>query len=489
MNEVKHYIDGKYEVSERTFTRKSPKSDQEFSIVPDGDAVAVAGAVAAAKRAFPTWKALSVATRANYVMKMSAWLVSQYGQEGEATRLKCLISDEIGKPLPEADIEVIETSDFLAFFANVAQSTLESKKLELDDTLWPTKTSRVQYEPKGVVAIIKPWNYPLEMIAWALAPALIAGNTVVIKPSEKSSVVAHMFSEMAEDVGLPFGVLNIVYGGADTGRFLVSSKDINHVTFTGSVTAGREIAKTCAEKLCSSSIELGGNDAALVLSDADVELAARGVVWGSFCNAGQVCVGIKRALVMSNVYDAFLSRVTELTRQIRLAVDMGPIVDEHQLDAVDLMVRDALQKGATLVTGGGRDASIPGYYYKPTILTSINQEMRLWHEECFGPLLPVMKVNDERELLTLANASDFGLGASIWGQNVSQMERLADKLDVGAIWFNDVNVAFPQAPWGGRKNSGVGFELSTESLLSYSNRKHLCYEVGSSSDRAWWFPY
>jgi acyl-CoA reductase-like NAD-dependent aldehyde dehydrogenase len=234
-------------------------------------------------------------------------------------------------------------------------------------------------------------------------------------------------------------------------------------------------------------LELSGNDAAIVLDDADVTLAGNGLVWGAFCNAGQVCVGVKRAYVARKVFDAVLEKVVSLTSALRPGVDYGPIISERQIEAIEDLVRDAVTLGARILTGGRR-GEIPSYY-EPTILTDLSPKSRLLSEECFGPVLPLIPVGSTEEAVERSNESDYGLGASIWTSNLERGEEIARDLETGMAWVNDVNVAFPQAPWAGIKQSGLGFELSMDSIREYATRRHVNVETSSDVRRAWWYPY
>lgn len=487
ITEIKHWIDNKFEGGKERFTIRRPADGEDFVHAHIADKALVARAVSSARRAYPAWRDLTLKQRCEFVEKMADWLADHYGDEGEATELKSTIMEEVGKPLPEADIEVIETSDFLRFFANNAVEALSATEPKLDQELWPTKRSIVERVPLGVVAIIKPWNYPLEMIGWSLGGALVAGNTCVIKPSEKSPKTASFFARMCSDIGLPPGVISIVYGDAATGQALASHPDVNMVSFTGSYRAGKYVAKACADRLAKASLELSGNDAAIVLADADLDLTARGLVWGAFCNAGQVCVGVKRALVVESVYDELLKRVIALTASLREEVDYGPIISKDQLNSVIAFVEDALQKGAKAELGA--EVGSKGNFYSPTVLTNVSPNSKLLADECFGPILPLVKVEGVAEAVRLANDSDYGLGASIWTSDNSKGLEIAKKLEVGMVWINDVNVAFPQTPWSGTKASGIGFELSAAALQEYSRLKHVNIETGSDKDRDWWYPY
>ena len=347
----------------------------------------------------------------------------------------------------------------------------------------------VIYEPVGVVAAIKPWNYPLELPIWALAAALIAGNTVVFKPSEHSSFVGLEIGKLFEEAGLPPGVLNILTGDGEVGKMLVRHEGIDMVTFTGSVSVGREIAEQCGKRLIKCSLELGGNDPAIVEPDVDLELAANGLVWGAFCNSGQVCVSANRVFVSQKIAEDLTKRIVQKTKALRVTTDFGPIVSAEQLVTIEEQVKDAVSKGATVLVGGQRLEHDGGFFYAPTVLTNVSSSMRLMTEECFGPILPIITVSNTKEAVELANLSTYGLGASVWTSDLVKGREIADKIESGMVWINDVNVAFPETPWGGIKCSGGGTDLSDWGLYEYVHRKHINVETSASTRRDWWYPY
>ncbi len=484
-----NFINGQWVSSAHVVSVNSPRTGQLFAFVPDGTKLEIDAAVGAAKAALPGWSSLTIEQRCATVRRMADWLKEQYGDSGEATELKQHIMYAIGKPLPEADIEVIESASFIDYFCDIAPSVLAPENISLSHDLWPTKQSSVSFEPVGIVGIIKPWNYPLEMPIWSMIPALLAGNTVVFKPSERASTIGLLFGEMALSANLPNGVLNIVAGGKDLGKYLVDHHDVNMISFTGSNEAGRWIAESCGRQLKKVSLELGGNDAAIVLEDANIELVANGLTWGAFCNAGQVCVGIKKVLVSEKILGQVLPRIVENAEKLRLGIDIGPLVDQRQLDDVQNFVEDAIAKGAKVLVGGKPRLQDGQTYFEPTVLLNVTTEMKIANEECFGPVMPIMTFGSVSEAISVANSSDYGLGASIWTENEESALSISKELKVGMVWINDVNVAFSEAPWGGVKKSGLGFELSPDSIREYAVRKHLNVEKSKDVTRAWWYPY
>jgi acyl-CoA reductase-like NAD-dependent aldehyde dehydrogenase len=484
-----HYIAGKWIEGRKFVPIVSPHTGKPVGESSIGVAEEVSLAVDAARAALPDWRALSVGERCVYLEKLAEQLKLGYGEEGESTALKRLIMDAVGKPLPEADIEVIESASFIDYFSSIAIETLAPRDIQLNGDLWPTKRSTVLFEPVGVVGIIKPWNYPLEMPVWSLAPALLAGNTVVLKPSEKSPSVGEAIARMVESAGFPPGVVNVVAGDKSTGELLVANPGTSMIAFTGSVAAGREVAEKCGRLLKRVTLELGGNDAAIVLPDVDLDLAVNGLTWGAFCNAGQVCVGVKRVVVVKSVADQLIQKLTARAKELRLGIDVGPLIDKKQLDAVTKMVDLAIAEGAKLECGGYRDLGLEGFYFHPTILTSLQPTATLLLEECFGPVMPIVIVDDAAAAVAEANRSNYGLGASVWTTDLLAAETLAKQLRVGMVWINDVNVAFAEAPWGGTRDSGIGFDLSPEAMLEFVTRKHLNVETSNDTRRFWWYPY
>jgi len=483
------FINGIWIDSKESFTSLNPNTNELFGIVANANLDEVNNAVLSAKNALPSWSALSVGERSKILKKVVDFLVEEYGDAGKVTVLKQLISDEMGKRMPEADIEVLESSDMLNYFVLNAEKYLMTNEPSLNQELWATKKSEIHFEPKGVVAIIKAWNYPLELPIWAIAPALITGNTVVFKPSQHSSFVAIELVKLFEKAGLPSGVLNLITGDNITGENLVNNENINMVSFTGSSKIGTEINIKCAKRHIKCSLELSGNDGALVEHDADLELTSNGLVWGAFCNSGQVCVGIKRAFINSSIFDDLTSLIVNKTNLLKPKIDFGPIVSENQLIMIEEFVEDAISKGAKILTGGERIKNNIGNYYLPTVLTNITNDMRLMNEECFGLLLPLIKVDSTELAIEQINNSRYGLGASIWTENIEKGQKIAKKIQTGMVWINDVNVAFPEVPWVGIKNSGNGIDLSQFSLFEYVNIKHINTELSKDQRRIWWYPY
>jgi betaine-aldehyde dehydrogenase len=490
--DARNFINGKWVDARSNIANISPNDGCRIGAAPLSSQEDVDSAVCAARVAFQDWKAIPIQERASVLMRAADILGKEYGKEGEPTPLKLLINREMGKRLPEADVEVIESADMLSFFSNEGPDHLASRKLSLNKELWPSKDSRVEFEPVGVVAAIKAWNYPLEIPIWTLGAALIAGNTVVLKPSEFTPLVASHMVGIMERAGLPAGVINLVAGDGRTGAALVRHPDVDMISFTGSIPVGREIASECAGRLRRTSLELGGKDVMVVLPDADIDTVVNGALWGAFTNCGQVCVGVRRLLLHDSISQNVLDRLVAKTKALRIGTDLGPLVSLEQLAKVELHVKDASEKGASVVCGGKRPSNSElqgGFYYEPTILTGVTPDMIVHKEDTFGPVVAVSSFATLDEAAAVANAGDYDLGASVWSSSIEAAEDFSHRLDVGMVWINDVNIALPQAPWCARRKSGNGIELSEFSLHGYTYLKHISIERGNEASRPWWFPY
>lgn len=484
-----NYINGNWIDSESVIDSINPNTGELLGVIPNSNLTETQFAVKSARNAFVKWSQTTIDYRIEILKKVVAFLIDEYGEEGQVTPLKQLISNEVGKRLPEADIEVIESSDMIQYFIDNAKNILKEREISLNQDLWSQKESILTFEPRGVIAIIKPWNYPLEVPIWSIAPALVSGNTIVFKPSEHSTFVAIELIKIFEKAGIPKGVINLISGDGSTGHFLVNNDDINMISFTGSQKIGKEINIIAASKFIKCSLELSGNDAAIVDESANLELAANGLVWGAFCNSGQVCVGVKRAYIHKNIIINLTSSIVEKTNKLIKDKDYGPIISKKQLSLIDAFVKDAVTKGAKVLTGGKIIESVEGFYYPPTVLINVSKEMRLIKEECFGNILPIIEFSNMDEAINYANDSNYGLGASVWSTNEENYNLLTSKIKAGMVWVNDVNVAFPEAPWSGIKNSGGGIDLSDFGLLEYVNLKHINTEISSENKRNWWYPY
>lgn len=452
-----------------------------------------------ARNALAQWKKYSVESRAEILLKASELMIADQGNSGDLlnSEIMELIVDEMGKSIYEAEIEIFESSDVLRYFATEGVSFIKDESPQLDQVLWPTKRSIIRYQPVGVVGIIKPWNYPLEIPVWSIGAALLCGNTVVFKPSELSPFIGGWLGSIFKKAGLPDGVFNVVLGDGSTGEKLVSS-DIDMISFTGSTKTGNAIAQKCMEKNIKCSLELGGKDAFIVCHDADIERTVNGAIWGAYANVGQVCVSGERYFVHKDIYEEFVERIVEATSKLvvgngkDIKTDVSSLVSLAQLNKVEQQVKDAVNKGARVLIGGQRlndESHKNGFFYSPTVLVDVTDDMDVFFEETFGPIIAIQKFDNYDDVISKANSSKYGLGASVWTKSNDLAETIANALEVGMVWVNDINLCFPQYPWGGVKQSGIGCDLSKHGLYEYCTIKHINFENDMQNTQPWWYPY
>jgi acyl-CoA reductase-like NAD-dependent aldehyde dehydrogenase len=489
MKDGKLLIGGKWIECRKKFESLNPATGEVLGRACLAGEKEVIECVKSARLASESWKKTGIWGRARILAKIGDEILKR------AQELKTLITMEMGRPLVESEIEVIETSDMIKYFANEGKTYLEGDAIPINPELFPNKISFTMFEPIGVVGIIKPWNYPLELPFWAIAPAILTGNTVVFKPSELTPFVGIEIGKICQDAGVPDGVINVVTGDGVTGEYLVLS-DVNMISFTGSVETGKKIMKNSAEKLHRISLELGGSDPFIVFKDADLEEAINGAVWGRFTNCGQVCVAAKRVFVDEDIADKFVKGFVTKTKNLVVgngldpATDIGPIVSLEQRKKVEEQVKDAVEKGARVECGGKISSSdSKGFYYEPTVLTRVTNEMRVMTEEVFGPVAIISTFSDIGEAIANANRTIYGLGASIWTNSLDVALRTSQELECGMVWINEINVAYAQCPWGGIKHSGIGKELSKHGIREFVNIKHINIDYGTDKTRPWWFPY
>lgn len=466
---------------------RSPANLQTIGEIDVSGADAVHGAVERARKAQPEWAGLSFAERGRFLERAVRVII-----ERQDEWLDVIVADT-GKPRVEALAgELLASCDALQFYAKRAGRILADRSVPLH--LLKTKKLRVVHRPLGVVGIITPWNFPFVLSLNPTAQALMAGNTVVLKPSEVTPFAAALLADLFEAAGLPEGVFNLVHGDGETGAALVES-DVDKISFTGSVRTGRKIAEACGRNLKPCTLELGGKDPMIVCADADLERAANGAVYGAFVNAGQVCMSTERVYVVDEVADEFIEKVVSKTAELRQGsegeFDVGPIIWPPQLDTIERHVSEALAAGATLRTGGRRNPSEAGLFYEPTVLTDVRQDMAVMREETFGPVLPILRVRDESEALRLANDSGYGLSASVWTRSKPRGTALARAIDSGSVVVNDCLVAYglTESPFGGVKDSGIGRVNGELGLKSYCQVQSIVVDRFGGRAEAMWFPY
>ncbi|MDZ7360963.1 MAG: aldehyde dehydrogenase family protein [candidate division KSB1 bacterium] len=448
-------------------------------------------AVATAHAAQKSWGALPIKDRFAPLRKFFDLLFER------RMEVAALITRENGKPVAEALVaEVIVSLDLLKFYLRYAPVWLRTKRLPHENIALIMRRGYVAHEPLGVVGIISPWNYPLMLPLSGTLAALIAGNAVVMKPSEFTPTIALEMQKLFREAGLPDGVFQVVVGDGSTGAALAAS-EVNKIVFTGSTATGKKVAAAAAEKLIPVVMELGGSDPMLVLRDADLEHAASGAIWARFMNCGQSCVAVKRVFVEQEIYDAFVTKVVEKVKRLRLGpgshpdTDVGPMIRERQVAALESQLNDAIVKGATVLCGGKRRPDLGPLFFEPTVVVKVNPTMKVLQEETFGPLLPIVPVRDVEKAIELANATPHGLAASIWTNDVKRGRELAQRIETGAVLINDAvsHVGACEVPHGGAKASGYGRTHGRDGLLEMTRTKYLDVDPITFVRKPWWFRY
>ncbi len=439
----------------------------------------------------PFWAQLSLADRARYLRKAADVVVDEIDEIAE------LLTREQGKPITESyTMEVVPTIDVLHWCAEAGPKILDDEPIRMGQVLFLSKRAKFSYEPLGVVGVIAPWNYPWSIPFDEVAMALLAGNGVVLKPASLTPLLGERIRETFEKAGLPEGLVRVVHGGGAVGGALCESS-ARKIFFTGSVEVGRKVGEICAKQLKGSVLELGGKDPQIVCADADLGNAVSGCVWGGFANSGQTCSGIERTYVVKEVAERFVEGVVRRVGQLTVGdpmeweTEIGPMVSEDQFGVVGELVDDALDQGAERMAGGPRE--VPGFsgrFIAPTVLTGVEDEMRIMSEEIFGPVVPIIVVDSEEEALRRANDSNFGLGASIWTRDRAKGERMARRIESGMVWINDHSYTHGacQCSWGGVKDSGLGRSHSKFGFYECVDVKLISWEPGMTRD-IWWQPY
>jgi acyl-CoA reductase-like NAD-dependent aldehyde dehydrogenase len=384
---------------------------------------------------------------------------------------------EMGKAIKESRAEVEKCIWAIEYFA-------DNGKIFLTDEIINTEArkSTVSFEPLGVIASLMPWNFPYWQALRFAAPSLIAGNTIVLKPSSVTMQCGIQMEKIFEKVGLPDGVFQTIIASSKEAEYMIDSDNVSAVTFTGSVPVGAKVAQRATAKLKKTVLELGGSDPFIVCEDADIEKASSGAVKGRFINCGQSCIASKRFIVVKKIANEFIEKFVEKTEKLKVGdplsddTDVGPLVNSQAVESIDGIVKRSIKEGAQLLTGGQRkdikiNGGVKGYFYSPTIFKGVTQDMELSQEETFGPVAPILTVDDEAQAIEVANNTKFGLGASIWTQDLSKAERYSRAVQAGMVTVNNVVVSDPRVPFGGIKNSGFGRELSGYGILEFVNIK------------------
>ena len=468
MSDFSITIDGSAVASTSAFDVVNPATGKVFATAPSCTRTQLDDAMSSAARAFGEW-------RRDVGRRRQALSACAKALEARAQALAEILTREQGKPLARAIEEIHGAAAWFSYTAS----------LEIPvELLQDTEQARIEVHrrPLGVVAAITPWNYPLLLAVWKIAPALLAGNTIVVKPSPFTPLTTLKLGELLRDV-LPAGVLNVVSGGDELGAWMTSHPAVRKISFTGSVETGKRVAAAAAPDLKRVTLELGGNDAAIVLPDLEPEAVAKDLFWGAFANSGQVCSAIKRLFVPEDRADAFVAALGDLARSVRMGdgtdpdVELGPLNNRPQLDRVAELVEDARSSGARIVAGGSRRGS-DGYFYEPTIVVGAAEGARLVDEEQFGPALPILTYRDVDEAVGRANATRFGLSGSVWSADPERGAEVASRLECGTAWVNQHLAILPFTPFGGFKWSGIGVENGPWGLLGFTEIQTLHVKKG-----------
>ena len=461
MGAYKLLINGEMVDGDLSMDVLNPATEEVLADCPRASEDQLNAAVAAAKAAFPAWSKTDVDERKALVLKIADVI------EANATELVQLLTKEQGKPLEAATVEVYGMAAFCRYFTSL---DLPVEVLEDSDA----RRVEVHRNPLGVIGAIVPWNFPLLLMAFKLPPALIAGNTLVIKPAPTTPLSTLRLAELISDI-VPAGVINFITDANDLGAPMTAHPDVRKISFTGSTETGAKVMAGAAGLLKRITLELGGNDAGIVLDDVNPKEAAQKLFDSAFQNSGQVCIAMKRLYVHENIYDEVCDELATIANDTIIGdgseqgTKLGPLNNKMQYDKVKALIEDARQEGN--VIAGGEFPDKPGYFIRPTIVRDIKEGSRLVDEEQFGPVLPVMSFADESEAVARANSSPWGLGGSVWSANPERAYALAEQMDAGTVWINKHAELDPTIPFGGAKMSGLGNELGQEGLLEFTQQK------------------
>lgn len=466
----KAYINGDWIDSDRSFDVTNPADGKVLASVPDLGIDETLDAITSASKAFKKWKKTKASKRSRILRKWYE-LILQHEDD-----LALLMTLEQGKPMVESKGEVKYGASFVEWFAE------EAKRIYGDVIPTHKEDARVIVikQPIGVVAAITPWNFPNAMITRKVAPALAAGCTVVIKPSEETPLSALALAELAERAGFPPGVLNVIttYQASEVGKVLTGHSAVRKISFTGSTEVGKILMKQSADSIKKVSLELGGNAPFIVFDDADLDSAVRGAITAKYRNTGQTCICANRIYVQETVYDEFVNRYTEEVRKQRIGVgtdegiSLGPLINEDAIEKVERLVTDAIDKGA-IATTGGRRHEMGGLFYEPTVLKDVTMDMACAREEIFGPVAPIYKFSTENEVVSMANDTNYGLAAYFYARDLGRVWRVAEELEYGMIGINDGFISTASAPFGGVKESGIGREGSKYGMDEFVEIKYM----------------
>lgn len=485
------FINGKWTPVEsgETFDIINPATSEVSAKVSKASEKEVELAVQNARSTFESgvWSNKTPEERAQVLMQFSKKII-EHAQE--IVYLEAISSGGTLRKLAGADIQQL-----VLCLQQTVKQALEYKYVEtlpVVTALGPSRNQLIR-EPLGVVAAITPWNFPLVLAMWKIAPALMMGNSIIVKPASNTPLGTLKLAELAVEAGLPAGVFNVITGpGSTVGEALVTHKEVDKVAFTGSTEVGRSIMKQASGTVKKVTLELGGKAPAIVLPDADLEVTIPGILFGVFFHSGQVCESGTRLLVHDSIYEEVIAKLAEMTKKIKvgnpmdLATGMGPVVSKQQMDTILSYIESGISEGARLVCGGKRAAGPgldQGYYIEPTIFADVQNDMKIAQEEIFGPVLSVIRYSTEEEAIRIANDTIYGLSAGIWSRDVVKANKLAAKIKAGTIWINDWHMFRMDAPFGGYKQSGVGRELGRNALDEYTEVKHVHTALTNENDQ------
>jgi aminomuconate-semialdehyde/2-hydroxymuconate-6-semialdehyde dehydrogenase len=475
---IPNFIDGQFvePLGRKYLDNIEPATGKPYSEVPDSDARDVELAVVAADKAFDNWSKMPAADRSRLLLRIADLI------ERDLEKLARAESIDTGKPLSLArSLDIPRAASNFRFFATAILHT-ENEAHNTDGVAF-NYTLR---QPRGIAGLISPWNLPLYLLSWKIAPAIAVGNTAIAKPSELTPMTAYLLCEICAEAGLPKGVLNIVHGtGPGVGSAITAHPKIGTISFTGGTVTGRKVAETCAPLFKKVSLELGGKNPNIIFADADLDAAIAGSVRSSFANQGQVCLCGSRVFVERSAYKDFVDRFIQKASQLKQGdpldekTEQGAIVSKTQLDKVKFYVDLAQKEGGKIALGGKAPGSInercrDGYFFPPTVLTDLPVSCRTNREEIFGPVVTVTPFDSEEEVIGYANDCDYGLASSVWTQNLSRAHRVAEKIHTGTVWVNCWLVRDLRVPFGGMKQSGVGREGGEEALRFFTEPKNVC---------------
>lgn len=473
------------DASKAVFPTKSPATGEDLGHVEATPLDEVSAVVRRAREAQEKWADVPIAKRVKAIAQLKPKILAR------AEEIAKLVHAETGKPDVEALLgEILASADVVAYWTDLIAEELEPFEAEMDALSYPKKRAWVHREPRGTIGLVMPWNFPFALPLRTIIPALLAGNAIVFKPSEITPRTGKLVADLFDGL-LPQGLLGLVQGGADVGARLVES-DVDAVVFTGSTATGRKIARACADRLIPCTVELGGKDAAIVLGDADLDRAANGIVWGAMMNAGQNCGAVERVYVDKSVADVLTAKIVAATKALRFGHDVGPLTTEAQRQIVERHVNEARTAGAEVLEGGEVVASeTTKLGYRPTVVKIDADDNPLIAEETFGPVVPITVVDGADEAVRRANATRYGLTASIWTRDVRLAEQLARKLRAGVVTINNHSFtgAIASMPWGGVGESGWGFTGSPLALDHLTRPRLVVVDRNRAPRETWWFPY